>query len=292
MGAACGGSDTAVPQGQSAPDDARASAPPSASRAPSATGELVLTERTLPAEPAYGFADIATTVEGADRAWSRFRLPGSPPPHDERAALLFRGVGESGSCPVQFSGLEITDHEVRLTTPDAGVSASRACTADYSPRTLVIAVPVDALPQGLFMLDGFVLATSDQAAPSGPSTVDPWIGGDLGIEVRSEPAAVVAGDQVQVVVSSGRYSAMPGSWTTELDRWQGQLWLPAAGSSPHGDHPAATPAREQIAAGGSGPIASVDTTGLPPGRYRVRARLGLGDSEGSTGVQAFLTVKG
>jgi hypothetical protein len=97
---------------------------------------------------------------------------------------------------------------------------------------------------------------------------------------------------VDVRLTSGRHVAWPGSWETLLDRWEGQRWLPAVGSAPQGDHPAATPATGRVPAGGTGPLASLDTAGLPPGEYRVSARVGLGDSEGSSGVQGLFRVTG
>jgi hypothetical protein len=184
---------------------------------------------------------------------------------------------------------------VRMAGPPAAAGAEpvteRACTLDYRPRTLVVAVPVGALPQGPFHFEGFVLSTTLlPKPPAGPSVVDPWIAGDPELQVSAEPSAVAAGEQVNVHLTTGRYIAWPGSWTTLLDTWDGQRWLPAAGSDPTLSHPAAAAATRPVPAGTTGPLAVVDTTALPPGDYRLSARVGLGDAEGSSGVQGFFSV--
>lgn len=268
--------------------------PASAAPEPPPEGELVTSQPTLPTEPADGFADIATSAKDAARAWERFGLDGAPPPVQQGTALLFRGLGESSGCPAEFLGLQVTVDQVRLTTGDGeqAVAASRACRADRRPRTLVVTVPLDALPEGAFLFDGFQLASTPLASPPpGPSVIDSWIADDPQVQVRSTPNTVVAGGRVEVLVTTGRFNVSPGSWTTLIERWEGQRWLPAVGADPYLDHPAASPARKQVSAGSSGPIAVIDTTGLPPGQYRVAARLGLGDAQGSTGVQAFFTVQ-
>lgn len=285
--AACGSTDVVEP----------AAAPPSPSpisSGPPAEGELVTSQEVLPAEAAYGFADIATSTPDAGRAWKRFGLEGVPQEIDDDTALLFRGLGESSSCPAEFAGLEVEGDEVRMASPppsSGGGPVSQVCTSDYRPRTLVVAVPVGALPQGPFRFEGFVLSTTTlPTPPHGPSVVESWIADDPELQVSSEPSEVAAGGRVKVRLTTGRYIAWPGSWTTLLDRWDGQRWLPAAGSDPTLSHPAAEPATRPVPAGTTGPLAVVETTALPPGDYRVSARVGLGDAEGSSGVQGFFSV--
>jgi hypothetical protein len=285
---ACGGTDVAQP----------ATTPPSPSpslSSPPAEGELVTSQDVLPAEAAYGFADIATSTPDSARAWERFRLDGVPPEIDDGTALLFRGLGESSSCPAEFAGIEVGSDQVRMASPPpasgAGSVIERVCTSDYRPRTLVVAVPVGALPQGPFRFEGFVLSTTPlPSPPAGPSVVESWIAGDPELQVSAEPSVVEAGGRVDVRLTTDRYIAWPGSWTTLLDRWDGQRWLPAPGSDPTQDHPAAAPATSPVPVGTTGPLAVVDTTGLPPGDYRISARVGLGDAEGSSGVQGFFRV--
>ena len=130
---------------------------------------------------------------------------------------------------------------------------------------------------------------ADGGSP-GPSVVESWIAGDPELQVSAEPSAVAAGGRVNVRLTTGRHIAWPGSGATLLDRWDGQRWLPAAGSGPEINHPSAAPATRPVPAGTTGPLAVVDTPALPPGDYRVSARVGLRDAEGSVGVQGFFSV--
>ncbi len=285
--AACGSTDVVKPA-------VALSSPSPISSSPPAAGELVTSQEVLPAEAAVGFADSATSTPDAARAWERFGLAGVPPAVDDDTALLFRGLGESGSCPAEFSELEVERDEVRMARPppsSGGGPASPGCALDYRPRTLVVALPVGALPQGLFRFEGFVLSTTPlTTAPAGPSVVESWIAGDPELKVSAEPSAVAASGRVNVRLTTGRHIVWPGSGVTLLDRWDGQRWLPAAGSEAEIDHPAAAPATLPVPAGTTGPLAVVDTTALPPGDYRVSARVGLRDAEGSFAVQGFFSV--
>lgn len=290
--AACGGADVVAQGGPPpTPEPVPTEAPPPAD------GELVTSQPVLPAEPALSFADIATTTEDAARAWQRFGLTGEPPVVAEgREALLFRGLGESGSCPVELAGLAVEGDRVEL-APAPGGAATRACTADYRARTLVVAVPLAALPAGAFTFADHPLSTTvTDAPPPGPATFGTWTSADPELALRGEPAAVAAGRPVEVLVTTGALSALPGFWEVLLERWEGQRWLPAPGAARSGDHPAATPARETVPARSTGPVATVDTTGLPPGAYRLLARVSLGgggeDGVGSTAVQGPFTVTG
>lgn len=259
--------------------------------------QLVDSQPSLPAEPLFAFADIVTGGGDLDVVWHRFRLAGQPPDVDlDRSSLLFAGFGESGTCPARFDGIEVEGDEVRLLM---GSEGGPLCTADYRPRTFVVAVDRDTLPSGAFTLvtEGhgrFVLTGSPQPQPPPASPlVDMLTGESPAVSLVAEPSAVAAGAPVEVAIHNEDPVAVTVGWETVLERWDGQRWLPAVDQPANRNHPAfsgnpnaaAEPAQRAI-------IGTVDTTGLAPGWYGVRTRLSVSVRGGVVEARAAFEVSG
>lgn len=218
-----------------------ASQPPSEQQpAPEGDAHLVDSQATLPREPADEFADIATTSADARTVWQRFNLAGHPPQVDfDTVALLFVGFGESGSCPARFDGVSVDGDRVHLAI---GTEGGPVCTSDYNPRTMVLEVARDALPDGGFELTisgrTFVLSSvplseplpSDDAIVGRLTSESPLLGFD------AQPGSVPGGGRIGLVLANeGDVSASTGSWSMALYRWDDQRWLPADGDEGSGE---------------------------------------------------------
>lgn len=107
----------------------------------------------------YVLIEIAADRARAEQAWNE-NVTATLPPADgdpgepgvygmlddvdfERRAVVVYSSGTSGTCPAWVRGIETTNGRVEITL---GSSAERACTDDYRPYRLVLAVERDALP--------------------------------------------------------------------------------------------------------------------------------------------------
>ena len=274
-----------VPSGTTADDPA----PPPAGEQPPAEGEdgLIDSQATLPREFADEFADIATTAADATEVWQRFGLSGEPPQVDfDTTALLFVGFGESGSCPARFDGLAVEGDRVGVAI---GTEGGPMCDDDYNPRTFVLGIARDELPDGRFELtvDGraFVLSSLPLSEPPshGDAIVARLTAEDPQLDLDAQPTSVAVGEIVELVLGNrGEVAASTGSWPMSLHRWDRQRWLPADGvqdwGQPNSNIKEQTvtvePGEEQV-------VAHVHTEALDSGWYGVSAKLQLGGRGGA-----------
>ena len=103
--------------------------------------------------PHYSYAVRMTTNQNDfEKTWESYQLTRERPQIDFNSkAILFLGVEESGSCPIELStedvklsGQKIT---IKLSGPDG------PCTADATPRTFVIEIPTSKELKELTILE-------------------------------------------------------------------------------------------------------------------------------------------
>lgn len=259
-------------------------------------GRLVDSQAALPQELAEEFADIATTSADAAEVWQRFQLTGDPPQIDfDTTALVAVGFGESGSCPARFDGLNVDGNRVGV---EIGIEGGPACTDDYNPRTMVLEVEREVLPD-----DGFELTVTDRTfvlssvplsepPPHHDAVVSRLTAEDPQLDVDAQPRSVAAGEPVELVlVNEGDVSASTGSWPMALHRWDEQRWLPAdsdqdvtqSSSNIVDQTVTVEPGDQQVAA-------LIDTDELDPGWYGVSIKLQLGGRGGAAEVHGSFEV--
>lgn len=266
-----------------------ASQPSSAPQLAPEDGHMVESQATLPREPANEFADIATTAGDAQTVWQRFNLTGRPPQVDfDTASLLFVGFGESGSCPARFDGLSVEGDRMHVAI---GTEGGPDCTSDYNPRTFVLEVARDVLPDGGFGLTArgrtFVLSSESlsEPPPDDHAIVERLTSDSpqLDFNFDAQPRSVPRGGSIDLVLENeGDVSASTGSWNMVLYRWDDQRWLPADGDQ--GWEEPVSNIEEVVATvehGDQQVIAHIDSEALDPGRYGVYAKLQLGDRGGA-----------
>jgi hypothetical protein len=270
------------------PADDPAPQPPAGEQSPADGADgLVDSQATVPQEFADEFADIATTAGDATEVWQRFRLSGDTPQVDfDTTALLFVGFGESGSCPARFDGLAVDGERVEVAL---GWEGGPVCTDDYNPRTFVLEVSRDELPDGGFELtvDGRVFVLSSVPLSEPPSYDDAIVARltaeDPQLDLDARPQSVPVGESVELVlVNRGEVAASTGSWPMTLHRWDQQRWLPAGGvqdwGQPNSNIEEQTvtvePGEEQV-------VAHVHTEALDDGWYSVSVKLQLGGRGGA-----------
>jgi hypothetical protein len=272
---------------------------------------VLVSEATVPdGESALTFADIATDPDGAAEGWQRFGLGGEPHRVDfDESLLLFVGFGESGSCPEELDGLDSDPDRVRVGFGLEGVDEDGevGCTDDYNPRTFVLKVGRTMMPAEGFVLEvdrrqttharSFVLsATSTTQPPAGPAMSGMHTREEPDLSLTAQPATTTAGDPTRLAlanhgdVSAHHSDAGFSSGRDALRRWAGQRWLPAPGQGPYEPHPSLTFEGADVEPGEQASIATVDTTELPPGWYRVDVTVGLGGSGGHVDVGAPFRV--
>lgn len=204
-------------------DDAPTGADSSGSEA---AATVVADQATLPGPELErpGYVGVATTSEQRDAQWDRFRLTDSPPSVDfADRVLLFVGFGESGSCPYIFDGLEIDDQALRV----RNAQDQQDCTEDFHPRTVVLSIDREGLPEGFLTVDvpdsrreGVIaLPASAEPPPATPSAVST---ASKKVELIVEPPSVPGGDDVTVQIANAteqeRVRTAPG---VRVDRWTG-----------------------------------------------------------------------
>jgi hypothetical protein len=95
---------------------------------------------------------LITDSEALSSLWDTLGLSGTAPDVDyERRVAVAFPLGYSGSCPdTRFDGLSLEGD--RLMPVIAHTTVAQGCTADYNPRTYVVAVDRQALPPPPFYL--------------------------------------------------------------------------------------------------------------------------------------------
>lgn len=270
---------------------------PNATAAYSDTPALVDSQGTAPQELADEFADIATTAADARTVWQRFNLTGQPPQVDfDTTALLFVGFGESGSCPARFDGMSVDGDRVHLVIGTEGDGST--CTDDYNPRTMVLGVARDALPDGGFELTisgrTFVLSSVPLSEP--PRYDDAVVGRLTSespqLDFDARPPSAPSGRRIELALTNeGDVAASTGSWPMVLYRWDDQRWLPADGNQGRGEpHGSIEEVTATVQAGDQQVIAYVDSEALEPGWYGVYAKLQLGGRGGAVEVYESFEV--
>jgi hypothetical protein len=91
--------------------------------------------------PHYSYA-VRTTTNQSDFeiTWDSFQLTRKKPQIDfDKNEILFLGVEESGSCPIELNTKDVKLSEQKITIKISGPDGP--CTADATPRTFVIEIP-------------------------------------------------------------------------------------------------------------------------------------------------------
>ncbi|MCD8510083.1 MAG: hypothetical protein LRY73_09590 [Bacillus sp. (in: Bacteria)] len=79
-----------------------------------------------------------------NNTWSQFELKGIPNEIDWNSkASIFLAITESGSCPFRFKAVELYANKKDMIIHLDEQSKSGACTADITPRTMIIEVDKD-----------------------------------------------------------------------------------------------------------------------------------------------------
>ena len=103
----------------------------------------VIEESGLTPLAVSNFALLVSDRDGLDWAWDWFRLGGSAP--DLRSDVVFLlATTESGSCPIEYSGFEISGAKVEIQSH----SDDGPCTADAHFRSIVLRLPRGDIPPG------------------------------------------------------------------------------------------------------------------------------------------------
>lgn len=128
----------------------------SSTSAQTVTGELIVSEKTLPIK-FYEIADQGIVVYKAtneaefNEHWEHFRLSDPPEKIDwENQAVIFLGIVESGTCPLQFKSAEVNEVKTELLFHLEG-NKEQACTDDATPRTMVIALDASEISDVAFV---------------------------------------------------------------------------------------------------------------------------------------------
>ena len=91
--------------------------------------------------PHYSYAvKTANNQSDFEKTWESFQLTRKKPQINFNTnEVLFLGVEESGSCPIELSTKDCKLSEQKITLKLSGPDGP--CTADATPRTLVIEIP-------------------------------------------------------------------------------------------------------------------------------------------------------
>ena len=264
---------------------------PAAEAAPPAGvgAEVVATQDVLPNERDEEFADFAINRRQYNAAWERFRLEGEPPKIDfSTSGLLFLGFGESGSCPATFDRLTVRGRVIGV---DFGPRGDGLCTADYNPRTFVLAVPRQDMPRGGFTveLDGsrsFTLAGRSPTPPTAPSIVLLLTSEPVELTAIADPTAATRGDTLAIILrNDGDVAVSTGGWTMTLLTWDGRRWAGAADQPEFDEHPAIEWKPVTVRPGERRRIATVRTGDLELGWHSVQTKLQAGGRGGAVVIQ-------
>ncbi len=180
-------------------------------------------EPTQPVENSYEYASIAPDRTELDRQWSRYGLSGKPAAMDfAREVALFVGFGESGSCPLEHEGVDI-DISDRFVSVQFG-GGSGECTSDYNPRTIVLAIERDRLPDGVFQVESAGAPVSvaaeriDTPPQEGPGDVNTSASA---VFLKLDPEEVSADGRLRVAIRNDTDSGLNPLPELRLDRWTG-----------------------------------------------------------------------
>ncbi|OIJ14369.1 hypothetical protein BKP37_08455 [Anaerobacillus alkalilacustris] len=118
----------------------------------SLSSNVIKTEKTLPAS-FYELAEQGTLAykvtnqDAFNEHWDYFGLTGVPKDVDwDSQAILFLGIIESGSCPLEFYTVELSTDKSELII-HLKAETERACTDDATPRTFVLALDADEVTE-------------------------------------------------------------------------------------------------------------------------------------------------
>jgi hypothetical protein len=113
---------------------------------------IVATEKVWPANfdeiafkreesPHYSYAvRTASNRSNFEKTWKTYQLTRKRPKIDfNKNEILFLGVEESGSCPIELNTKDVKLSEQKITINLIGPDGP--CTADATPRTFVIEIP-------------------------------------------------------------------------------------------------------------------------------------------------------
>ena len=231
--------------------------------------------------PPAGHEAATAAAEPDDLAeqWAAYRAEGSPDDLADGEVAILVAFGESGTCPEEIHEIRV-DREAGEVVVDREIEAGpdQACTDDYNPRTIVLAVDAEVLPDEPFLLasEGTQRTFWHGVAPHGaaqPPADHPHLGLGYGQDepvatLAAEPVMVAPGEEVEVVVTAtdtdhepalgdgtapdphdehaledreaaGEQDAARPLVPATLDIWTGYRWAPTQDEAePHGGHPA------------------------------------------------------
>lgn len=167
-----------------------------------APADVVADEPTMPDEQQLSPVGLATSPQEMQAQWDRFRLTAPTPSFDfTDQVLLFTGFGESGSCPFVLDGIEVTGQTVTLVDRR---DAEQVCTADFRPRTMVLAVPRVLLPGGFVTVasSGPAAVISVESSTDPPPAVPTSMGALTDAELRFDPDPAPVGSEVSVQLAN------------------------------------------------------------------------------------------
>ena len=158
-------------------------------------------------------ATAAVEPDDLAEQWEAFRAEGSPDDLDDGEVAILLGFGESGSCAEEIREVRVDDeaNEVIVDRELEG-GPGQGCTDDYNPRTIVLAVDGEVLPDGPFLLASVATQRTywHGVAPRGasqPPPDHPHLGLGYGQQepvatLEAAPGSVASGEQVEVVVTA------------------------------------------------------------------------------------------
>lgn len=206
---------------------------------------VVADQPTKPNTAAASTVALARDEVELAAQWDRFQLRGPPPDlaglADPDVTWLFTAFGESGSCPYPYGGLMLAGTTLTFDrASEEGIE--QLCTADYNPRTIVVAIPTTVLPAGFVDVIpplGSPAATiaplgSAEPPPAGavpvvrhPVTVDAVVG--LSLEV------IPAGQGLfDIVVVNESAQAVEATTNVTFDLWTGTHYEPVGALGENG----------------------------------------------------------
>ncbi|MER3457061.1 MAG: hypothetical protein C4303_00735 [candidate division GAL15 bacterium] len=118
------------------------------------TFRVVATEKTLPADffsiaPKDVLIRVATDQDKLQELWSYFGLQVQVPSvRWDREVILLLGTGESSTCPFRVGEITFDGASGRLRIRLDRPTGPGMCTADFSPRTFVLALPRNLMDGG------------------------------------------------------------------------------------------------------------------------------------------------
>jgi hypothetical protein len=168
-----------------------------------------------PGGPPDGHEAATAAVEPDDLAaqWAAYRAEGSPDDLAGGEVAILVGFGESGSCPEEISEIRVdADASEVLVVREIEGGPGQACTDDYNPRTIVLGVDGEALPDEPFLLasGGSHRTFWHGVSPHGssqPPADHPHLGLGYGqsepvATLEADPVTVTAGEEVELVVTA------------------------------------------------------------------------------------------